>query len=242
MRSVSSPRVLTKQIAKDQIANSTQMRTAWLAEPWDGQSQRVRIRTGRQSAAVPAKVVPVGLLDAAYPEGTPVSVRMSGGMAEIISFMSSRKPATLLEGQPRVIPIMMGSVFTTSSDSFVNIPGLAFPVISGRKYLVRNTFRYSVGNAATGIAVAFLVPTGLLRVLSTIFGASSATTSTSEWLTVSDTATGTSSTDNDDSSRLIRQEGLFEPSSDGICQLRVGRNGTNSPVSIMGGGMIVESL
>lgn len=141
-----------------------------------------------------------------------------------------------------VIPLYMSADVNKTSSSFSDITGLTFAVTNGKCYSIRLQLSYTVGGTSTGLSIGFSSPGGTCRLFTRIYGNGSATGVTSEVLSSSDTATGTSSTDST-ALRLIEVFGTFVCTSDGTFALRYNRNGTSTTVTVYAGsgGIVVES-
>jgi hypothetical protein len=143
------------------------------------------------------------------------------------------------------IPLYMSADVSKTGNTYSDITGLSFAVVSGKEYLLDLNLWYDVAGTSTGLSVAYDLSnsaTGTVRAIVQIFGNASATAATSEELSAEDTATGTSSTDAT-TIRLIRWTGLYRCTADGTFALRYKRNGTSTTVTIYAGsgGTVIEN-
>lgn len=141
-----------------------------------------------------------------------------------------------------VIPLYMSADVSKTGSSFSDVTGLTFACTSGKTYNIQLCGSYTVGGTNTGIGLGFNSPGGTTRIRSQIFGNGSPTGSTTEWLSSTDTATGTSTTD----STAVRHwvmTGTYVCTSSGTFAIRYNRNGTSTTVTIFAGsgGTVVES-
>lgn len=140
-----------------------------------------------------------------------------------------------------VIPLYMSSDVSKTSGSFSDVTGLTFPVVNGKFYTINLVGSYTVGGTSTGIGIGYTSPGGTTRLLATLYSTSYISGS-NEWLSSSDTATGTSTT-HSTAEHQFQLRGTYQCTSDGTFAIRYNRNGTSTTVAILAGsgGTVVES-
>lgn len=161
---------------------------------------------------------------------------------------SAGDPITVAWGQQvanhanHLIPLCMSSDVGKTGSSFTTVSGLSFEVVSGKSYNIQLSGDYTVGGTSTGLSLGFSSPGGTTRLFCRIYGNGSATGSTTEVLSATDTATGTSTTDST-SRRHWELNGVYACTASGTFAIRYNRNGTSTTVTIYAGsgGLVVES-
>lgn len=161
---------------------------------------------------------------------------------------SAGDPVTVAWGQAvathanHLIPVYMGADVSKTGSSFSDVTGLTFPVTNGKKYAIKLWGTYTVGGTSTGLSLGYNSPGGTTRLFVRIYGNASATGSTSEVLSSTDTATGTTTTDST-AVRMWELWGTYACTSSGTFAIRYNRNGTSTTVTIYAGsgGLVVES-
>lgn len=141
------------------------------------------------------------------------------------------------------IPLIMSADITKSGSTFSDVTDLTFACTSGKAYNIHLFLTYEAAGTSTGLSVGFNHPGGTARAYVEIHGPTSAATHTDEWLSATNTATGTSTVNSSSTIYGIEWKGRYVCTSTGTFALRYKRNGSSANVTIHqgSGGHVIES-
>lgn len=165
-----------------------------------------------------------------------------------VTVPSAGDPATIAWAQSvanhanHLIPLYMSADVSKTGSSFSDVTGLTFAVTNGKSYNIQLVGSYTVGGTSTGLSLGFSSPGGTSRIHSTIFSSAYDSSAWTEWLSSTDTATGTSTT-HTTAVHQFRLYGTYACTASGTFAIRYNRNGTSTTVTIYAGsgGLVVES-
>lgn len=141
-----------------------------------------------------------------------------------------------------LIPLYIPTQVSGTSSSFGDVTGLTFECVNGKEYNIQLVLLYNVGGTSTGIKLGYNHPGGTARILSVIYGNGSEVGTTTEWLTATDTATGTTTTDSTNARQAVFR-GVYQCTADGTFAVRYARAGTSTTVALLAGsgGIVIEN-